>query len=94
MSWVYEVGIESTPRDAVLSGRIERGRTKMANPEHVEVVKRGRQMIAQWRREHPGETLDLRGADLRGADLSLSNLTEADLYGARLLPGWVMKKVN
>jgi hypothetical protein len=46
----------------------------MANPEHVEVVKRGAEAIRTWREEHPEVTLDLREAhlgwaDLRGADL-------------------------
>ena len=38
----------------------------MADPEHVEVVKRGAAAIAEWLREDPEEVLDLSGADLRG----------------------------
>ena len=56
----------------------------MADPEHVEVVKRGAAAIAEWLREDPEEVLDLSGADLRGADLSKANLRVADLSGANL----------
>ena len=57
----------------------------MANPEHVEFVKRGAAAIKEWRKEHPEGTLDLlqtnflkanlSGADLYGANLSLANLS-------------------
>ena len=55
--------------------------------------------IRNWRRDHPGERLDLRradlgrsalsgadlsGADLSGANLSGANLSGADLFGANL----------
>lgn len=71
----------------------------MANPEHVEIVKRGAAAIAEWRQEHPRERLflseadlseadlsraDLREGDLREADLSEANLSEANLSGANL----------
>jgi len=51
----------------------------MANPEHVEVVRKGAEAIAEWRRSNPGVRLDLSGADLRRA-----YLPEADLIGASL----------
>lgn len=50
----------------------------MANPEHVDVVKRGANAIAQWNAEHAEiggmlghehEAMDLRRADLSGDDL-------------------------
>jgi uncharacterized protein YjbI with pentapeptide repeats len=66
----------------------------MANPEHVELVGRGAEAIAQWRRRHRGERLDLSGAnlagvnvseaDLRGANLSEARLGEANLWRAKL----------
>jgi uncharacterized protein YjbI with pentapeptide repeats len=56
----------------------------MANPEHVEVVKRGADAIEAWRREHPGERLDLGEADLGGANLFGANLFGANLSGANL----------
>ena len=36
----------------------------MANPEHVEIVKRGKDAIAAWRAEHPTGELDLREVEL------------------------------
>lgn len=66
----------------------------MANPEHVEIVRQGRDAIAAFRKEHPDVQLDLgdvdlKGIDLSGADLSralLSNtiLRAADLKGANM----------
>jgi len=66
----------------------------MANPEHVEIVKKGSEAIANWRAQRPTERLDLNGAvlmkanlseaDLYGADLSQANLFEANLSGADL----------
>ena len=56
----------------------------MANPEHVAVVKQGVKTIAQWRLQHPEETLDLSGADLSTADLSTADLSRANLSGADL----------
>ena len=61
----------------------------MANPEHVEVVRRGAEAIAEWRRRDPRISLDLRQAnffeaDLSGADLSWADLSQADLMFAKL----------
>ena len=42
----------------------------MANPEHVALVKKGWEAIAEWRQKHPKERLDLSGADLSGANLT------------------------
>ena len=47
----------------------------MANPEHAALVRQGREAIAEWRREHATENLDLREADLSGVTLSRTNLT-------------------
>ena len=41
----------------------------MANPEHVEVVKRGASALAEWQQENPGVVLDLHEADLRDTEL-------------------------
>ena len=54
----------------------------MADPEHVEVVKRGAAAIAEWRRENQDVVLDLIGADLSKADLIGADLTGADLAGS------------
>ena len=56
----------------------------MGNPEHVEIVKRGKDAIAAWRNEHPNERLDLSAADLHDADLREADLREADLTDADL----------
>ena len=61
----------------------------MANPEHVEIVKKGREAIDAWQAQHPKVRLDLSGANLRAAALSGphlrdANLREADLTGANL----------
>jgi GNAT superfamily N-acetyltransferase len=66
----------------------------MANPEHVDLVLHGAEAIAEWRRTHPNEQLDLAeadlslanlvGADLRGADLEAANLSGAVLHRADL----------
>ena len=42
----------------------------MADPEHVEVVKRGAAAIAEWRQENLGVISDLSGVRLAVADLA------------------------
>ena len=56
----------------------------MANPDHVEVVRRRAAAIAEWQRQNPAASLDLTGADLTGAALSGADLRGADLSHARL----------
>lgn len=73
----------------------------MANMEHVQLVKRGRDAVAQWREAHSGDVLDLnasylsyaripqvdlRGADIRDSDLMGATLVRANLSGCRLNP--------
>ncbi|PKB68691.1 MAG: hypothetical protein BZY81_01270 [SAR202 cluster bacterium Io17-Chloro-G4] len=73
----------------------------MANMEHVQVAKKGRDAVAQWRSEHPNEVLDLNaaymsyarmpqvnlsGADIRNSDLMGAVLQRADLSGCYLNP--------
>ena len=53
----------------------------MADPEHVEVVKRGAAAIADWRQENPGLVLDLSGANFRYANLRGADLSGASLSG-------------
>lgn len=67
----------------------------MANPEHVEIVKKGAEAIAAWRKDHPKTVLDLIkanlskadlfGANLNDANLSKADLSKADLFGAGLV---------
>lgn len=56
----------------------------MANPEHLEIVKQGRDAIDEWRSNHKGEQLDLCGSDLSRADLSGANLLSTNFSGANL----------
>ncbi len=73
----------------------------MANMEHVQLVKRGRDHVARWREANPDENLDLNaaymsyvrapqvdisGADLRDADLMGAVLQRANLYGCYMNP--------
>ena len=73
----------------------------MANMEHVQLVRRGRDTVARWREEHPNETLDLNasymsyvrapqvnlsGADIRDSDLMGAMLQRANLSGCYLNP--------
>ncbi|MBM3943203.1 MAG: TIR domain-containing protein [SAR202 cluster bacterium] len=66
----------------------------MANMDHVQLVKRGRDTVARWRQEHSGEVFDLNGAylsharlpqvDLHGSDVRNSDLMGAVLHRANL----------
>lgn len=56
----------------------------MANPEHVEIVRRGTRAIAAWRKANPGLRLNLCAADLVGAILEGANLSQAVLGDAKL----------
>ncbi len=56
----------------------------MANPEHVEIVKRGAAATRKWQLEHPDERLDLYEANLAKDDLSGVQLVSANLHGANL----------
>ena len=73
----------------------------MANMEQVQIVRQGRDAVARWREEHPGEVLDLNacymsharipqadlsGSDMRNADLMGAMLRRANLSGCRLNP--------
>jgi len=56
----------------------------MANPEHVEIVRKGTKAIRQWQKSNPKERLQLSDADLCELDLKWADLREADLLGADL----------
>ena len=73
----------------------------MANMEHVQLVRRGRDTVARWREQNPNDILDLNagymsylrapqvnisGADLRDADLMGAVLLRANLSGCHLNP--------
>ena len=56
----------------------------MANEEHVKIVKQGKEAIAKWRVEHPGEAMDLRDAGLRCA--GVASAVPLPRPGAKRLP--------
>lgn len=66
----------------------------MANEEHIDIAKKGKDEICERRIAHPHEVFDLSGAelpkanlvdaDLAGANLSGANLSGADLSSANL----------
>ena len=73
----------------------------MANMDHVQLVKRGRDQVARWREANPDEILDLNaaymsyvrapqvdisGADCRDADLMGAVLHRANLSGCHMNP--------
>ena len=73
----------------------------MANMDQVQIVRQGRDAVARWREEHPGEFMDLNtcymshtripmvnltGADLRNSDMMGAMLRRADLSDCRLNP--------
>jgi len=55
----------------------------MANPEHVEVVKKGKDAIEEWRK-HNSERLDLAGTNLAGITLNHCDLSGAKLHNCIL----------
>jgi hypothetical protein len=56
----------------------------MANSDHLEVLRQGREAIDKWRESNPSAALDLSGADLQGAGLAGVDLSDADLSRANL----------
>ncbi|MBI2865969.1 MAG: toll/interleukin-1 receptor domain-containing protein [Chloroflexi bacterium] len=62
----------------------------MANEEHVRLVRQGAEALSRWRKQHPGEVLDLSRADLSRGDLS-----RADLSGGQLVEaGFIRARVT
>lgn len=56
----------------------------MADPEHLDILKRGVEVWNRWRLENPKVLPDLRYADLNRSNLSLVNFTDALLKHADL----------
>jgi hypothetical protein len=54
----------------------------MANPEHLEILKKGVEAWNEWRKEHAQILPDLSATDLSATDLSEANLAGANLSGA------------
>ena len=69
----------------------------MANPEHLQILKRGVQVWNQWRNQHRDIRPDLRAAHLFGINLAgslliLTNLRAADLAEAHPQRGYPHSK--
>lgn len=61
----------------------------MAEMEQVQIVRRGRDPVAKWREEHPGEVMDLFNSYMSHVripqvDLSGADMRESDFMGAML----------
>src|SRR5687768_7481217 len=59
-------------------------RYRMANEEHVALLKQGVEVWNKWRKENPDVRPDLGGMKLTWGKLSAANLRGADLNGADL----------
>ena len=65
----------------------------MANMEHVQLVRRGRDAVAQWREENPNQMLDLNAAYLSHARMPQVNLSGADIRDSDLM-GAMLHRAN
>ena len=65
----------------------------MANMEHVQLARKGRDTVARWREEHPNEILDLNAAYMSYARMTQVNLSGADLRNADLM-GAMLQRAN
>ena len=65
----------------------------MANMEHVQLVRRGRDHVARWREANPNETLDLNAAYMSYVRAPQVNISGADLRNSDLM-GAVMRRAN
>ena len=65
----------------------------MANMEHVQLVRRGRDHVARWREANPNEQLDLNAAYMSYVRAPQVNISGADLRHSDLM-GAVMRRAN
>ena len=65
----------------------------MANMEHVQLVRRGRDAVARWREENPNQMLDLNAAYLSYARMPQVNLSGADIRDSDLM-GAMLQRAN
>jgi uncharacterized protein YjbI with pentapeptide repeats len=56
----------------------------MANPKHLEILKKGVEVWNEWRKNNPDIKPNLRKANLLRANLSDADLSRANLFGANL----------
>ena len=60
------------------------GETTMANIEHVQIVRLGRDSVAKWREEHPGENPDLINCMMSHARIPMVDLHNCDMRAPAL----------
>ena len=65
----------------------------MANMEHVQLVRRGRDHVARWREANPNDSLDLNAAYMSYVRAPQVNISGADLRHSDLM-GAVMRRAN
>ena len=65
----------------------------MANMEHVQMVRRGRDVVARWREANPNEMLDLNAAYMSYVRAPQVNISGAELRHADLM-GAVFRRAN
>ena len=65
----------------------------MANMEHVQLVRRGRDHVARWKEANPGDQLDLNAAYMSYVRAPQVDISGADLRNSDLM-GAVMRRAN
>ena len=65
----------------------------MANMEHVQLVRRGRDHVARWKEANPNESLDLNAAYMSYVRAPMVDISGADLRHSDLM-GAVMRRAN
>ena len=65
----------------------------MANMEQVQIVRQGRDAVANWREEHPGEFMDLNACYMSHTRIPMVNLTGADMRNSDMM-GAMLRRAN
>ncbi|MFQ6028710.1 MAG: toll/interleukin-1 receptor domain-containing protein [Dehalococcoidia bacterium] len=65
----------------------------MANMDQVQIVRQGRDAVARWREENPGEAMDLNACYLSNTRIPQVNLSGSDLRNSDLM-GTMMRQAN
>jgi uncharacterized protein YjbI with pentapeptide repeats len=65
----------------------------MANMEHVQIVRQGRDAVVKWREEHPGENLDLFNCYMSHARIPMVDLHNCDLRDSDFM-GAMLRRAN
>ena len=65
----------------------------MANMEHVQIVRQGRDAVVKWRQEHPGENLDLFNCYMSHARIPMVDLHNCDMRDSDFM-GAMLRRAN